>query len=128
MGKQSINDGQWPENNKRKQARTEHVNFASNDGLVEVVTTAGKKYPQHDYKVVVLRLRPEPGTRVLRLDDGSSGVEVLLTHVEVVRHLQALNAADPKGGYTWRDIPEKPASRKEFWKRINSARHHRSCR
>jgi len=126
MGKHcNTNGGHSPEYINPKQHQAERVNFVSEDGLVEIATTPGKKYPQHEYKVVVLRLRPQPGTRVLRLDDGSCGVEILMTHVEVAEHLRALNAADGKAQYRWREIPEKPRYRREFWRRINDQRHGR---
>ena len=124
MGKPcTTNGGQWPEHNRIKQRPGEKTNYASEDGLVEIITTRGRKFPQHSYEVVVLRLRPKPGTRILQLADGSGGVEILLTHVEVAEHLRALNAADGKAQYRWQDIPEKPRARRDFWQRINAQRH-----
>ena len=118
-----------PEPRKHPQRHPEEqINYRSGDGLVEIVTTPGRKFPQHDYRIVVLRLRPQAGTRILQLEDGSGGVEVLLSHLEVAAHLRSLNQADPKGNYTWRDIPEKPKARKEHWKKINAQRHRRKRR
>ena len=124
MGKPcTTNGGQWPENQRPKQQPGEKTNYTSEDGLVEIITTRGRKFPRHSYEVVVLRLRPKPGTRVVELTDGSGGIEVLLTHREVAEHLRGLNAADDNARYRWRQIPEKPRARREFWRRINARRH-----
>lgn len=100
----------------------EKQNYISADGLVEIITkTRAKRYPQHNYPVVCLRLRISTGSRIQALDDGS-GVEVLLSHKEMAAHLAALNAADGKAAYTWKDIPEKSLEQKAHWWRITGAR------
>ena len=64
------------------------------------------------------------GTRVQQLSPGEAeGLDVLLTEQEHAETLKALNAADPKAKYTWREIVPKPADRKGRWDRINAARH-----
>lgn len=104
------------------------VNYRSKDGAVEILTKVGtaRRRPQHGYPIVCIRLRPKAGTRIQSLPDGE-GMEILLSHVEVAEHLKALNAADPKARYRLEPIPEKPASRKDKWNRINQ-KHHQSRR
>ena len=99
------------------------VNYRSNDGAVEIVTkvTTANRYPKHNYPIVCMRFRPKDGTRVQRIP-GSDDVEILLSHVEVIQHLKALNLADAKSNYTWLEIPEKPAERKAFWDKVNQER------
>lgn len=94
------------------------VNYRSNDGAVEIVTkvTTAKRYPKHSYPIVCIRLNPREWTRIQKIP-GSDVVEICLSHIETVQHLKALNSADAKCKYTWREIPEKSAERKEFWKR-----------
>ena len=99
------------------------VKFRSSDGLVEVIVKGAgqaRKFPDHAYKVVCLRLHPKPGTRIQRIDGG--GLEALFTHREVGALLSALNAVDGKAQYKWNEVPEKPAARKTFWARINAER------
>ena len=101
----------------------EVTNYRSADGAVEVVTkvSTANRSPQHNYKVVCLKLRPKNGTRIQLLKDGSGGVDVLLTHPEIAAHLEALKLADPKfSGIVIPYIPAKPAERKEHWDRINA--------
>jgi hypothetical protein len=59
---------------------------------------------------------------VQKLDDGSGGLDVLMSHAELVALLKALNRADAKSAYSWREIPEKPAWRKAHWDKINQDR------
>ncbi len=101
----------------------DRVNYRSLDGAVEIITkvTTANRYPQHNYPIVCIRFRPKAGTRIQRIP-GSDAVEILLSHIEVIQHLKALNLADAKSNYTWREIPEKPAERKAFWDKINQER------
>jgi hypothetical protein len=103
---------------------TDRVNYVSPDGQVEVVTKveSAKRYPQHGYPVVCLKLRPREGTRIQQLDDCSGGVEVLFRHAEIAEHLRALNAADPKTKYEVPPTLGKPAERKARWDAINRKR------
>lgn len=107
----------------RKPTTCDHVNYRSPDGAVEVLTkvTTAHRFPPHSYPIVCIRLRPQAGTRIQKLED-AEGLEVLLSHKEVVQHLMALNAADNKSRYTWQDVPEKPAERKAYWDRVNQER------
>jgi hypothetical protein len=52
----------------------------------------------------------------------ADGLEILFSHLEVIQHLMALNAADDKSKYTWVPIPEKPAERKAYWDKVNQER------
>ena len=102
-----------------KQQQPKHAfHFRSADGLVEVITktSTARRFPAHDYPVVCLRFKPQAGTRVQKHGDG---VEVMMTHVEVARHLAALNRADGKAFYRWKNIPLKSAARKAHWDKVN---------
>ncbi len=103
---------------------SDQVVYRSKDGQFEVVikTCGAWRKPAHNYPVVCLRLRPKCATRIQKLRDGTEGLDVLLTHLEVAEHLTALNYADPKGVYTFKEIPEKTAERKARWAAINQAR------
>jgi hypothetical protein len=109
-------DGNEP---KRRLPIGDHVNYRSSDGAVEILTkvSSARRFPQHSYPIVCIRLHPKKGTRIQQLED-SEGLEILLSHVEVVQHLSALNAADPKANYAWTDVPEKPAARKAYWDKV----------
>ena len=99
------------------------VKFRSSDRLVDVVVKGvgeAKRYPDHTYQVVCLRLFPQAGTRIQQIEGG--GLDVLFTHVEVAALLSALNSVDGKAQYQWTQVPEKPAARKAFWARINAER------
>ena len=114
--------GASPTNNRPKV--TDALNYRSTDGAVEIHTkvTTAHRYPPHHYPVVCLQLRPKRGSRVQLLDDGSGGLDVLLTHAEVAAHIKALQIADPKHGYQVPDIKPKPEERKRRWDEINRAR------
>ena len=92
--------------------------YRSTDGLVEVLTktATAKRFPAHDYPVVCLRFKPQAGTRVQKMGDG---VEVVMTHQEVARHLAALNRADAKGNYRWNNVAPKCPHRKAHWDQLN---------
>jgi hypothetical protein len=112
------------EPNQHRRISGDCVNYQSEDGLVEIHTKVegAWRFPKHAYPVVCLRLRPSPGTRIQTIPDGSGGLDVLLRHQEVAEHILALNAADPKGGYQMKPVPEKPRERKQHWDRINQQR------
>jgi hypothetical protein len=114
-------NGHSPKTSSRQKVTTERINYRSEDGLVEIVTTLGQKFPQHKYQIVCLRLRPEEGTRVKRLD-GSGGLDICFTHREVAEFLGALNTVDGKANYRWNSVPEKPLARKLYWRRVNARR------
>ena len=102
----------------------DHVNFTSDDGLVQVVTKVdgARRNPPHSYPIVCLRLRPAKGKRIQLINDGSGGLDVLLRHPEIASFLSTLNQADPKSCYHIPNIPAKPAGRKDYWDRINQKR------
>ena len=108
----------------RKPTTAERINYTSPDGQVVVVTkeSTAKRWPRHKYPVVCIRLTAKKGTRIQQLPH-DEGVEILLTHREVSRHLRALNEADPKAKYSWVEVPEKSAARKAFWALKNQERH-----
>ena len=124
----TTNGGEGQPNRTHRKAAAQspdQFTYRSPDGQVEIVTKgdgALRRFPPSNYKVVCLHLRPRPGSRVQQLDDGSGGLDVLLSHREAVGHLKALNLADPKAQYTYRDIPEKSEERKAHWRRVNQER------
>jgi hypothetical protein len=123
MEQHITNAGDAPENNSNNSPSDDGVKFRSPDRLVEVVVKGvgqAKRYPDHAYQVVCLRLHPQAGTRVQKTEGG--GLDVLFTHVEVAALLTALNSVDGKAQYKWTEIPEKPASRKAFWAQVNAQR------
>jgi hypothetical protein len=123
MKNSNNNDNAGPESGHRKPTTCDHVNYRSPDGAVEVLTkvTTAHRFPPHGYPIVCIRLHPQAGTRIQKLED-AEGLEVLLSHKEVVQHLKALNAADGKSRYTWVEVPEKPAERKAYWEKVNRER------
>ncbi len=106
------------------EAPGDRVNYRSPDGLVTIVTkvASAKRWPQHDYPIVCLQLRPQQGSRVQEIEGGSGALDVLLNHEEVARHIRALSEADPKAGYRVPHIPLKSADRKARWDAINRKR------
>lgn len=93
-------------------------NFSSQDGLVHVTTTTRpRRFPPHDFPVVILRLVPRKGTRVLRLPDGST--EFMPRHGEVLALCQRM-------GLAISDVPpDKPEERRRRFERLNAQRHRR---
>jgi hypothetical protein len=89
--------------------------------IVRILQRPAKFLALVDKPIVCIRLRPQKGTRIQKLED-AEGLEVLLPHKEVIQHLMALNAADNNSRYTWEDVPEKPAERKAYWDKINQRR------
>jgi hypothetical protein len=92
--------------------------FASQDGLVKIMTTTKpRRFPPHDFPVVVLRLRPRQGTRVLQLPDGST--ELMPRYGEVF-------ALCMRMGLLITVPPDKPAQRRRRFERLNARRHRRT--
>lgn len=100
--------------------------WRSDDGLVTVsqkVTNVGR-FPPHRYPVIVLECVPKEGQRIRQLANG--GLELLLTHQEVFEYITALSLADDKVRYeVSRRVPPKDPARKNYWDKINAARHQR---
>ena len=123
-GRHRVNKNRKRRNKKThmKQEQAKHAfHYRSEDGLVEVITktATAKRFPAHDYPVVCLRFKPQAGTRVQKHGDG---VEVVMTHQEVARHLAALNRADSKGNYRWNNVAPKCPHRKAHWDQVNRER------
>jgi hypothetical protein len=100
------------------QKTTNSDDYVSADGLVRInKTTQVRRWPVHGYPVVVLRLKPQPGTRILPQPDG--GVEWMPRFSEVVRLIFAL-------GLKLVDVPaDKPEERRAYWEKKNAQRHRR---
>lgn len=103
--------------------------YISEDGLVEIriKSQTAKRYPQHNYPIVCLLLRPLAHSRVQKRSDGQEGLDVLLTHEELRMLNDAVAKADPHydsmlAGKT----KKKDPARKEKWDRINAWRHRRT--
>lgn len=102
--------------------KTEHVNFVSDDGLVRVVTTTTpRRFPPHSYPCVVVRLKTQPGTRVL--ENGILGVEWMPRYSEVLGIIKALGI----GGVDM-SLKDKPVSIRETFELLNALRHSRKGR
>lgn len=104
-----------------KQTTTEEKkNFRSADGLVRIRTTRiARRWPPHEYPVVIVELRPERGTRVLALPDGRCewmprNGELLALILQMGLHVTAELPAD------------KPEERRRHYAKINARRHGRS--
>lgn len=125
MNKQNHNPNHNGDNQcQTKPKAADRLNYRSADALVEIRTkvSSAKRFPQHNYPVVCLHLRPQRGCRVQPLADGSGGCDVLFNHAELIELLAALNAADAKCKYTWQEIPKKPVERKAYWDQVNQRR------
>lgn len=97
------------------------TDFNAADGLVRIRTTSTglKRWPPHNYRCVLLELRPRTGTRIQALTDGSGGIEAMLTHQEVRAILHALNHAEGSEIYVAKEVKGKPIARVNYWKRRN---------
>jgi hypothetical protein len=92
-------------------------NFTSKDGLVRVLTSTNpRRWPRHKFPVVLIRLIPCPGTRVLLRPDSS--VEYMPRWSEVAQICSQM-------GLTISVPPDKPESRRTEFERINAHRHGR---
>ena len=99
------------------------VTFASPDGQTEiaVVSEGLKRWPPHDGRVAVVRLRPKPNTRIRILDDGR--VEIIFRNSEVLGLLYAINACE-KDGFVY-ELPvatHKSPQRRRYWQERNQDR------
>jgi hypothetical protein len=95
--------------------------FISKDGLIEIVTTTTpRRWPPHQYPVVVVRLRARRGTRVLLRPDGS---------LEWMPRWSELLSLISQIGLKVSVFPsDKPEERRLRFAKINALRHRRSCR
>jgi hypothetical protein len=93
--------------------------FFSDDGLVNVTTTRKpRRFPAHEFPVVVLRLRPCKGTRVLQLSDGST---------EFMPRFSEVRALCMRMGLQLGTVPpDKPQKRRRRFERLNALRHRRT--
>jgi hypothetical protein len=91
-------------------------NFTSQDRLVTIRTTSRpRRYPNHNYPVVILELRPSRGTRVLTMPDG--GISFMPRFSEILALCLRL-------GLTVSAIPDdKPPERRLKFERLNALRH-----
>jgi hypothetical protein len=91
------------------------LNFRSDDGLISVFTTTKpRRFPPHNFPVVVLQMRAKPGTRVLRFGDGM--VEYMPRYGEVAALCAALGVTFPAR------LKDKPDARRLHYQQINAAR------
>jgi hypothetical protein len=103
-----------------KQTTTEQQkNFRSADGLVRIRTTRlARRWPPHEYPVVMVELQPKRGTRVLALPGGATqwmpkNSELLALILQMGLHVTAAPA-------------DKPEERRRHYAKINARRHGRS--
>ena len=93
-------------------------NFTSKDGLVRILTTANpRRWPSHQFPVVVIRLTPRRGTRVLSRPDSS--IEYM------PRWSELLQICTQMGLRISVTPPDKPEARRQMFERINARRHGR---
>jgi hypothetical protein len=92
--------------------------FLSNDGLVSITsTTRPRRWPPHNFPVVIVTLKPRKGTRVLALSD--AGIEWMPRYSEVLSLLLQM-------GLTVSTAPsDKPEERRLRFAKINARRHAR---
>jgi hypothetical protein len=91
------------------------LNFRSDDGLISVLTTTkARRFPPHNFPVVVVQIRAKPGTRVLRLEDGL--VEYMPRYGEVAALCAALGVTFPAR------LKDKPVARRLHYQQINATR------
>ncbi len=121
VGDGNINAGSSPDqqNNMNENTERNNENYTSQDELVEIKTTqTARRWPPHNYPCVVVRLKPQEGTRVLALQNG--GIEWMprwseLTGLILQMGLQVTEA-----------IPgDKPEARRLYWQHRNESRHRR---
>jgi hypothetical protein len=92
--------------------------FRSNDGLVCIKsTTQPRRWPPHNFPVVVVELKPERGTRVLTLPDGRT--EWMPRYSELLALILKLGLKVSSAP------PDKPEERRLKFQRINARRHTR---
>jgi hypothetical protein len=91
--------------------------YVSRDGLITIrVLDHPRRWPQHDYKCVVVRAKPRPHERVRFLDDGT--VETMYTKEELL-HLVLAFKVDPDFGVEFtKPMENKPEPRKAKWRHI----------
>jgi len=78
-----------------------------------------KRYPKHNYPVVVFVLRPKPGTRVQQMPDG--GVEFMPNFDELRALLIGISPA--LGQNLPPNYRNKPIERKAYYDSKNAKRH-----
>lgn len=90
--------------------------FTSKDGIVKITTTTKPwRFPPHDFPVVLLRLHPRKGTRVLKMSDGS---------VEFMPRFSEIYALCVRMGVHIPTLPpDKPEARRRRFGRLNAVRH-----
>jgi hypothetical protein len=96
--------------------------YTSPDGLITIrILDNPKRWPQHDYKCVVVRAKPHPHERVRVLDDGT--IEAMYTKQDLLFLVLAFQKADPDFGVQFtQPMENKPEHRKAKWKQINRRR------
>ena len=101
-----------------KQITANKDDYRSKDGLVRICkTTRPRRWPPHGYPVVVLRLTPERGTRVLMREDGST---------EWMPRFSEIAALVVTMGLKLAEVPaDKPEERRIHWEQKNAQRHGR---
>lgn len=105
----------------------ERTIYRSQDGLVEVKikTASARRWPQHNYPVVCLLLKPARATRVQTASDGR--LDVLLNNEEIRSFIEALKQCDPSFDATMKAPPmNKCQLRKRRWDDFNRRRHGQS--
>lgn len=106
----------------------DEVCWQSNDGQVTFLIKARpNRWPRSSYPVLVAALRAKQHTRIQPLDDGSAGVEALLTHEEIEQLVDGINRIALQTGKgklfeILQRVPPKDPARVAMWHAIKRRR------
>lgn len=101
-----------------KQMQEPDRNYTSSDTLVNIRTTrTARRWPRHDYPVVLVTLTPKKGTRVLGLEDGRT--EWMPRYSEILALILQM------GLQVSPVPPDKPEERRLRFEALNAQRHRR---
>jgi len=93
----------------------------SNDGLVEIITTTDDdRFPRHDAPMAVMKIRPQPHTRV-REQWGC--VTLMVKYSELRALAEAVALCDKNFTFSMtKSAQNKPQSRERWWLNRNKQR------
>ncbi len=93
-------------------------NYISTDGLVRIWKTRNpRRWPPHNYPVVLVELIPRAGTRVLALPN--SGAQWLPRHTEIFALISQMGLTVSES------LIDKPDERRLRFEEVNARRHGR---
>ena len=94
----------------------------STDSIVEIVITNNdQRYPRHNYKTAIMRMRPVAHTRCRLEKDGS--ITLMPNFSDIRGLLQAIQACDPTFQFEIsQTAKDKPEARKQYHWQQNQVR------